>query len=206
MHFLSFFQVEFKICFCCVVAASTTAASLLVQQAVATLHKTLPRDLQRVSLEWVWWVNFGSTSFLFFCNQFKSSVMCFTRLSGVMQERKVACIQYSKCLVLQSLTEFPWLWSVPYFGLCLVFNAWFGSLKYIAILPDHIAAGTCTVRPASIYNATTRRSTTGRATTLEDEFVWLDRIEEGRVEILYWLEREGQFRFSSFFFFNKGSY
>ena len=31
--------------------------------SVAALHERLPRDLQRVSLEWVWWVNFGSTSF-----------------------------------------------------------------------------------------------------------------------------------------------
>ena len=47
--------------------------------SVATFHERLPQDLQRVSLEWVWWVNFGSTSF--FCNQFKSSDTCFTRLS-----------------------------------------------------------------------------------------------------------------------------
>ena len=52
-------QNMFPLC-CC---GQYDCSFFIISASVATLHGRLPRDLQRVSLEWVWWVNFDPTSF-----------------------------------------------------------------------------------------------------------------------------------------------
>ena len=105
-----------------------------------SINKRLPRVLQRVRLEWVWWVNFGSSSF--FCNQFKSSVTCFTAfLSHAWRKSCLHTVQQN-CLVLQFVTEFLWLRSVSYFGLVLNTNDLeFCTSCTMQFCSDHIAAG-----------------------------------------------------------------
>ena len=115
-----YFRLNLK-CFIDVVAASTSAASSLTREPLYTPRKITARTAARkcgigmVSKLWL--------HFFFFLELVKNcSRSCVSH--GFLKSciEKIACIQYSKCLVLQSMTEFLLLRSVPYFSFCLGFN------------------------------------------------------------------------------------